>query len=216
MKHSYIFLLFSSFILNSCVIQKSSNKQDKKQIIILGPATMTCDAGVMQKEYYQVKWTEEQENWEYFYNEIDGFTFEPGYLYKLLVSVESILNPPADASSLKYRLIRVLEKEEVCESAITESEVLQLLKEKDLLLYPKGVSTSEIARTPSYQPKVTYNAATCLWMVVSRTYESTTQEGDCANTNGCTPEIRLTVKVNAQTKEIVNQKEERILHPNYE
>lgn len=216
MKHSYIFLLFFSFILNSCVIQKSPNKQDKKQIIILGPETMTCDAGVMLKKCYQVKWTEEQENWELFYNEIHGFTFEPGYLYKLLVSIESIPNPPVDASSLKYRLIKTLEKEEVCENSISESEVLQFLKDNDLLLYPKGVSESEIALTPSYQPKLTFNAATCLWTVVSRTYESATQEGDCANTNGCTPEIRLTVEVNAQTKEIVTQKEQRILHPNYE
>lgn len=216
MKHSYIFLLFCSFILHSCVIQKSPSKQDKKQIIILGPETMTCDAGVMQKECYQVKWTEDQEDWEFFYNEIDGFTFEPGYLYKLLVSVESIPNPPADASSLKYRLIRILEKDEACKNSISESEVLQLLKDNGLLLYPKNVSEFEIARTPSYQPKATYNAATCLWTVVSRTYESTTQEGDCATTNGCTPEIRLTIEINAETKEIVTQKEERILHPNYE
>lgn len=216
MKHSFIFLLFCSFILNSCVIQKPTNIQDKKQVLIIGPETKTCDAGVMLKDCYQVKWTEDQKDWEYFYNEIEGFTFELGYLYKLLVSVETISNPPADASSLKYKLIRVLEKEGVCESSISKLEILQFLKEKDLLLYPKGVSESEIARIPSYQPKATYNATTCSWTVVSRTYDSVTHEGDCANTNGCTPEIRLTVKVNAQTKEIVNQKEERILHPNYE
>ena len=216
MKHSYIFLLFCSFILNSCVIQKPTSKQDKQQVLILGPETKTCDAGVMLKECYQVKWTGKQENWEFFYNEIDGFTFEPGYLYKLLVSIESIPNPPADASSLKYRLIRILEKEQVCENSLSKSEVLQFLKDNDLLLYPKGVSESEIARTPSYQPKATYHATTCLWTVVSRTFESSTQEGDCAKTNGCTPEIRLTVEVDAQTKKIVGQKEERILHPNYE
>ena len=76
MKHSYIFLLFCSFILNSCVIQKPISKQDKQQILILGPETKTCDEEVMLKECYQVKWTGKQENWEFFYNEIDGFTFE--------------------------------------------------------------------------------------------------------------------------------------------
>lgn len=213
MKLSHIILLFCSFILNSCMVQKL---RDEQQILILGPETKTCDAGVMKKECYLAKRTENQENWEFFYNEIHGFTFEPGYLYKLLVSVEFIPNPPADASSLKYELIQILKKEEVCKNSIIQSEVLKLLKDNNLLLYPKGVTESEIAQTPSYQPKFTYNAATCIWTVVSKTYEPPTQEGDCANTNGCTPEISLTIEVNAQTREIVSQKEERILHPNYE
>lgn len=216
MKHSFLFFLCCSFILNSCVLQQSRTKQNKQQILILGPETKTCDAGVLKKECYQVKWTEEQENWEFFYDEIDGFTFEPGYLYKLLVSVETIPNPPADASSLQYRLIRILEKEEVSNNLLSKSEVLQLLKDNDLLLYPKAVSKSEIARTPSYQPKAIFDSSSGIWTVSSSTYEPVTYEKACAHINGCTPEIRLIVEVNASTKEIVAQKEERILHPNYE
>lgn len=190
--------------------------QSKKQVLILGPETKTCDAGVMQKECYQVKWTEEQTNWEHFYNEIEGFTYEPGFVYKLLISTDTIDNPAADSSTLHYSLIRVLEKEAVCKNPVTKSDVLLLLKEKNLLLFPNGVSKSEIATTLSYQPSATFDPTDCTWTVSSSTYKSVTYEGECANTNGCTPEIRLTVKVNAKTLSIINQKEERILHRNYE
>jgi len=216
MRHFFILLLFCSFTLNSCVIQRSSSMQSKKQVLILGPETKTCDAGVMQKECYQVKWTEEQTNWEHFYNEIEGFTYEPGFVYKLLISIETIDNPAADSSTLQYSLIRVLEKKSICNNPITESDVLLLLKEKELLLFPTEVSESEIATTPSYQPNATFDSTTCTWTVTSSTYKPITFEGECANTNGCTPEIRLTVKVNAKSSLIVDQLEERILHPNYE
>lgn len=218
MKYSLIYFLCFAFILTSCVIQKPKplQQQVKKQILILGPETKTCDADVMRKQCYQVKWSEDQTTWEYFYNEIKGFTYKPGYVYKLLVAIEPIDNPPADASSLHYSLIRVLQKKSICNNSITESEVLQLLKEKDLLLFPKGLSELEIAKTPSYQPKARFDLTKCIWTVSSSTYEAVTYENECANTNGCTPEIRLTVKVNAKTLAIIDQKEERILHPNYE
>ena len=52
------------------------------------------------------------EYWELFYSEIEGFEFEPGYLYRLRVREEK-LDPsqiPADASSVKYTLVSVEEK----------------------------------------------------------------------------------------------------------
>ncbi|WP_216321366.1 DUF4377 domain-containing protein [Deinococcus aestuarii] len=46
----------------------------------------------------------------FFRNEIQGFTFEAGSEYTLLVSVKRIENPPADGSSLEYTLIGVLDQ----------------------------------------------------------------------------------------------------------
>ena len=217
MKHAiYYFLLIILLLTSSCVIHKPTSQQVSKQIIIVSPDKTACDSDKLNKECYQVKWTENQGNWELLNYDIEGFTFDPGYLYKLLVSVEPNSTLVSDNASLKYKLIRVLKKEAVCKNPITKSEVLSLLKEKGLLLYPKGISNSEIAETPSYQPKATFDLTTCIWTISSSKYDSVTYEGECANTNGCTPEIRLTVQVNAQTSEIFDQKEERILHPNYE
>lgn len=52
------------------------------------------------------------DSWTFFYGQIKGFTFEPGYVYKLLVRREH-LEPSqvmADASSIKYTLVKELEK----------------------------------------------------------------------------------------------------------
>lgn len=48
--------------------------------------------------------------WGLFYDAIDGFAFEAGFEYTLRVRVRTVPNPPADASSLAYRLITVLRK----------------------------------------------------------------------------------------------------------
>jgi hypothetical protein len=48
--------------------------------------------------------------WEYFYDAIEGFTHEPGYRYRLRVARRVVRNPPADGSSVAYRLLEVLEK----------------------------------------------------------------------------------------------------------
>ena len=50
--------------------------------------------------------------WQFFYSQIRGFDFEPGYLYRLRVR-ETRLPPaqvPADASSIRYDLVEVLDK----------------------------------------------------------------------------------------------------------
>ena len=45
-----------------------------------------------------------------FYDQIEGFNYEEGYEYEIVVEVTKVENPPADASSLKYTLIEVVSK----------------------------------------------------------------------------------------------------------
>lgn len=53
-----------------------------------------------------------QEGWQLFYSSIEGFSYEAGYVYKLLLRKESLPldQVPADASSIKYSLVSILEK----------------------------------------------------------------------------------------------------------
>ena len=44
---------------------------------------------------------------------IEGFTFEPGYSYELMVAIVRVRNPPADGSSERYVLVRQLRKDRV-------------------------------------------------------------------------------------------------------
>lgn len=49
-------------------------------------------------------------NWTYFYTGIEGFTYESGYEYTLSVKREKIKNPPQDGSSIRYTLVKIIEK----------------------------------------------------------------------------------------------------------
>lgn len=53
------------------------------------------------------------ENWEYFYfaDSIEGFNYEPGFVYGLVVKKTGVENPPADGSSIKYQLISIVSKD---------------------------------------------------------------------------------------------------------
>lgn len=52
-------------------------------------------------------------NGEKSYQQIEGFEYEEGYSYFLEVKITEIENPPADASSLRYDLIKVISKTKV-------------------------------------------------------------------------------------------------------
>jgi len=50
------------------------------------------------------------ERFELFYQHIEGFDHQPGYQYQIEVSISPVANPPADGSSLRYQLLRVISK----------------------------------------------------------------------------------------------------------
>ncbi|WAI02112.1 DUF4377 domain-containing protein [Methanogenium organophilum] len=51
--------------------------------------------------------------WKLFYDQIEGFTYEEGYVWTLRVNVTETENPPADASNLHYALAEVVDKKPV-------------------------------------------------------------------------------------------------------
>ncbi len=53
------------------------------------------------------------DNWFKFYNNIEGFDYQLGYIYDIKVVVEQVDNPPADGSSLKYTLQEIKSTQEV-------------------------------------------------------------------------------------------------------
>jgi hypothetical protein len=52
----------------------------------------------------------EQEDWRNFFGSIEGFQHEPSYSYELRVAVSPVVNAPADAPALRYRLLEVVAK----------------------------------------------------------------------------------------------------------
>lgn len=75
----------------------------------VAPTTMRCQ-GLYEQDCLQVRFPGATV-WSLFYDPIQGFTFEPGYQYRLRVIVRMVdVRHTADRSSLEYHLVRVLSK----------------------------------------------------------------------------------------------------------
>lgn len=51
------------------------------------------------------------DEWEYFYNEIEGFAYEPGFVYKILVAKIPVKDPPMDASAFRYLFLQEISRD---------------------------------------------------------------------------------------------------------
>lgn len=110
MKNAKLFLkgtllVSSLFVLSQC---KPMPNSDNEKTFIIGPETADC-TGVAPMKCLQVK-EKESDSWGNFYSNIEGFTYEPGFEYVLKVKTEKIQNPPMDASSIKYTLVKQVSK----------------------------------------------------------------------------------------------------------
>jgi heat shock protein HslJ len=96
----YIFLLLT--------LACSSFAAQESKILFVAPQLADC-TGVGPQKCMLVKEALDDE-WSYFYDQIEGFTFEEGYSYELLVNEIPVPNPAADASSLRYELKNIISK----------------------------------------------------------------------------------------------------------
>ena len=80
------------------------------ETITIGPYTETCQGFIEQQCY--LEFNEERQAWEFFYESIQGFDFEPGYIYKLKVRLEDRGTEIQDVGRYAYHLVEVLIKEE--------------------------------------------------------------------------------------------------------
>jgi len=54
--------------------------------------------------------------WRNLYANIEGFDYEESYAYELRVEVTRVPSPAADAPSLRYKLLQVVDKRKVAPS----------------------------------------------------------------------------------------------------
>ncbi|MFK7050258.1 DUF4377 domain-containing protein [Flavobacterium columnare] len=101
-------LILSIFSLGLTLISCNTNKDEKT--VYIGANTTPCNAGVMETECLQIKWSKNQKEWDFFYNTIQGFKYEKGNEYELVIKEEKVENPPADGSNVKYTLIKEVSK----------------------------------------------------------------------------------------------------------
>lgn len=80
----------------------------KQFVITVGPAKKAC-TGVAPMECLQVA-KGLSRDYQNFYSSIEGFDYQAGYTYRLKVKVVNLDTLPADASHMKYTLVRVISK----------------------------------------------------------------------------------------------------------
>lgn len=83
--------------------------QQKTEYIVVGDKMVDC-VTVGKTKCLQIKKPQDTE-WQNFSGQIENFRYEAGYFYLLQVSKITVKNPPADASSFKYRLKRIINRE---------------------------------------------------------------------------------------------------------
>lgn len=114
MKKIGLFLIAAISILSSCTTAK-----DTVQMTIASEKRIAMGVGPM--EVLQVKEGDAKE-WSFFYSNIEGFTYEAGYEYVLEVKKEEVAAPvPADASSIKYILVKEVSKTKKTSENMLES-----------------------------------------------------------------------------------------------
>ncbi|MDE0297210.1 MAG: DUF4377 domain-containing protein [Candidatus Poribacteria bacterium] len=78
------------------------------EILMIGPYTMTC-YGPFERDCL-MEYNEEAGRWHFFYDGIEGFDFEPGYIYTLEVRLEDRGTEIQDVGRYSYHLIKLLDK----------------------------------------------------------------------------------------------------------
>ena len=89
-----------------------TNMQQTQQFQIEVAPTLVDCVGVAPMQCMQYRKVGETE-WSNHYFGIEGFEYQPDYLYVLEIKQTPVLNPPADASSLRWELVQVVEKHPV-------------------------------------------------------------------------------------------------------
>jgi heat shock protein HslJ len=105
----YLGLTFAAGLLAACSAGSAVPAVEKT--IFVGPAMVDC-VGVAPQQCLLIKERLDDE-WQLWYDSIEGFDYEEGFLYELLVEEQTVEDPPADASSLVLKLKEIISQEPV-------------------------------------------------------------------------------------------------------
>lgn len=135
-------LIMVGILLAACASAEDFEPADQEpqvspieKAIYVGPILLDCQGEGLQKCMF-VKENSEDE-YTLFYDQIEGFDYEEGYEYKIVIKEEQVENPPAGGSSLKWTLVRIESKEPV---PIAEEAV-----EKTIYVGPELVDCVSVA-----------------------------------------------------------------------
>ena len=111
---SLMLLVFLMTFTTGCgregILKVDNTTDEMTETLIIGPYTETCQ-GLIEQQCY-LEFNEESQAWEFFYENIQGFDFTPGYIYRLKVRLEDRGTEIQDVGRYAYHLVEVISKEE--------------------------------------------------------------------------------------------------------
>ena len=93
----------------------------QKKIIYINHETQNC-TGVAPQKCLQYRY-KPTETWKLLYGGIKGFSYEPGYNYKLQITETKLKKPAADQSNVQRKLVKILSKEAVMRIALPHQDI---------------------------------------------------------------------------------------------
>jgi len=108
-----LILLAALFMLAGAALTACETEPDitNQKTIYVSPDLVDC-VGVAPQKCLLIKENPDDE-WSLFYDQIEGFDFEEGYEYELIVEVQVVDEPPQDGSMLMTSLVEIISKSEV-------------------------------------------------------------------------------------------------------
>jgi hypothetical protein len=105
-----ILLPLAAAVVPACNAMQTTGSPDETTFYVAS-YTRTC-TGMYEMQCMLVR-EDPNGQWLNFYDQIAGFTYEPGYEYVLVVGSREIPNPPQDSSSREYWLVRQVSRTRV-------------------------------------------------------------------------------------------------------
>jgi heat shock protein HslJ len=124
------------------------NLKENEKILLINSLRITCK-GLAAQQCLQVK-EDGDSSWTAFFSEINGFDYEEGYIYRVLVSEKKLASSEilADGSSIRYTLVEQLEKQRDPKLRLNDIWVLETMEKEP-------VSTGELQQRPRLEIHLT-------------------------------------------------------------
>jgi len=121
-------VLISMVLIWSCRSGKEPTSGETPSVLsfLIGPEKVDC-IGEGPQLCYLIK-EDIDGDWTNFYGEIDGFEYEPGYNYEILVEKIKISNPMLDGPAFRYRLMKILQKHKTTGSILHDIWIAQSIE----------------------------------------------------------------------------------------
>ena len=109
-------LILALLFLSACGVEnilfpsdRDEEHEEHIEIITIGPYTELCHDAFFDRDCL-VEYNEDKGRWGFFYESIQGFDFEPGFIYTLEVRLEDRGTEIQDVGRYAYHLVKIIAK----------------------------------------------------------------------------------------------------------